>query len=299
MAGLLSRSHAAAQHGQLLFKIGGGDGQHHDHRGYQLQHEGGHIQPQGDGVHQAEGKSAHHHAHGPLEDAALAQQHLTHEQGGQGDGHHAGADVDADGFLALGQQTAGQTREGVGHAQAHNGGEGGVDGGGADHVGIVAGGADGQTQAGAQKQGQKYHHGGYGDDRHQQLILLGKDGALQQSPGLGEHGLGFVHVQQGGAAHDGDIDGVEPGVDNDARQEAVDAHFRLQQGGDEAGEDPGGQDGQVGMPGNGHRSTHGGAQGEAAVGGQVAHIEHGVAQKQRQHRQRADEAQLQGGLDQG
>ena len=61
----------------------------------------------------------------------------------------------------------------------------------------------------------------------------------------------------------------------------------------------GGQDGQVGMPGNGHRSTHGSAQGEAAVGGQVAHIEHGVAQKQCQHRQRADEAQLQGGLDQG
>ena len=301
MAGLLSRSHAAAQHGQLLFKIGGGDGQHYDHRGYQLQHEGGHIQPQGDGIHQAEGEGAHHHADGPLEDAALAQQHLAHEQGGQGNGHHAGADVNADGFLTLGQQAAGETREGVGHAQAHDGGKGGIDRGGADHIGIVAGGADGQAQAGAQKQGQKNYHGNNGDDRHQQLILLRKNGALQQSPGLGEHGLGFVHVQQGGAAHDGDIDGVKPGVDNDARQEAVDAHFRLQQGGDEAGEDSGGhggQNGQVGMPGNGHRGTHGGAQSEAAVGGQVAHIEHGVAQKQCQHRQRADEAQLQGGLDQ-
>ena len=36
----------------------------------------------------------------------------------------------------------------------------------------------------------------------------------------------------------------------------------------------------------------------AAVGGKVAYIEHGVAQKQCQHGQRADEAQLQGGLDQ-
>lgn len=45
----------------------------------------------GDGIHHAEGKGAHHHADGPLENAALAQQHLSHEQGGQGNGHHAGA----------------------------------------------------------------------------------------------------------------------------------------------------------------------------------------------------------------
>ena len=56
--------------------------------------------------------------------------------------------------------------------------------------------------------------------------------------------------------------------------------------------------GQVGMPGNGYHSTHSGTQSEAAVGGKVAYIEHGVAQKQCQHGQRADEAQLQGGLDQ-
>ena len=153
----------------------------------------------------------------------------------------------------------------------------------------------------AQKQGKKNDHGNHGGGRHKQLILLSQEGVLQQSPGLGEHGLGFVHVQQGGAAHDGDIDGVEPGVDDDARQEAVNAHFRLQQGGDEAGEDSGGhggQNGQVGMPGNGYHSTHSGTQSEAAVGGKVAYIEHGVAQKQCQHGQRADEAQLQGGLDQ-
>lgn len=109
-----------------------------------------------------EGKGAHHHADGPLENAALAQQHLTHEQGGQGDGHHAGADVDADGFLTLGQQAAGQPREGIGYAQAYDGGKGGIDRGGADHVRIVAGGADSQTQAGAQKQGQKNDHGNHG-----------------------------------------------------------------------------------------------------------------------------------------
>ena len=152
-----------------------------------------------------------------------------------------------------------------------------------------------------QKQGQKNDHGNHGDGRHKQLILLSQEGALQQSPGLGEYGLGFVHIQQGGAAHDGDIDGVEPGVDDDARKEAVNAHFRLQQGGDKAGEDSGGhggQEGQIGMPGNGYHSTHSRTQSEAAVGGKVAYIEHGVAQKQCQHGQRADEAQLQGGLDQ-
>ena len=59
----------------------------------------------------------------------------------------------------MGQQAAGQTREGIGHAQAYDGGKGGIDRGGADHVGIVAGGADSQTQAGMQKQGQKNDHG--------------------------------------------------------------------------------------------------------------------------------------------
>ena len=83
----------------------------------------------------------------------------------------------------MGQQAAGQTREGIGHAQAYDGGKGGIDRGGADHVGIVAGGADGQTQAGVQKQGQKNDHGNHGDGRHKQLILLSQEGALQQSPG--------------------------------------------------------------------------------------------------------------------
>ena len=127
----------------------------------------------------------------------FAQQHLAHEQGGQGNGHHAGADVNADGLLTLGQQAAGQTREGVGHAQAHDGGKGGIDRGGADHIGIVAGGADGQAQAGAQKQGQKTTTAITAMTATKQLILLRKDSALQQGPGLGEHGLGFVHVQQG------------------------------------------------------------------------------------------------------
>lgn len=45
-------------------------------------------------------------------------------------------DVDADGFLTLGQQAAGQPREGIGYAQAYDGGKGGIDRGGADHVGI-------------------------------------------------------------------------------------------------------------------------------------------------------------------
>ena len=204
--------------------------------------------------------------------------------------------------MALRQQAAGQTREGVGHAQTHDGGEGGVDGGGAHHVGVVAGGADSKTQPRAQEQCQKRHHQRHGHQSHHQLILVGQERALQQRLGLGEHGLGFIHVQQGGAVHDGDIDGVEAGVDDDARQKAVDAHFRLQQGGDEAGEHAGGhggQNGQIGMPRDGHRGAHGGAQSKAAVGGQVADVEHGVAQKQRQHRQRADKPQLKSGLDKG
>ena len=86
-------------------------------------------------------------------------------------------------FLTLGQQAAGQPREGIGYAQAYDGGKGGIDRGGADHVRIVAGGADGQTQAGVQKQGQKNDHGNHGDDRHKQLILLSQEGCPAAEPG--------------------------------------------------------------------------------------------------------------------
>ena len=97
---------------------------------------------------------------------------------------HAGADVDADGFLTLWPAGSRTDRvKAVGHAQAYDGGKGGIDRGGADHVRIVAGGADGQTQAGAQKQGQKNDHGNHGDDRHKQLILLQPERCPAAEPG--------------------------------------------------------------------------------------------------------------------
>ena len=47
------------------------------------------------------------------------------------------------------------------------------------------------------------------------------------------------------------------------------------------------------MAGDGHHGAHRGPQREAAVGAQIAHVQHGVAQKQGQHGQRAGQSQLQ------
>ena len=55
---------------------------------------------------------------------------------------------------------------------------------------------------------------------------------------------------------------------------------------------------RYGWPGDGHGRADGGAQREAAVGGKVANVQHGVAEEQRQDRQAVDEAQLQSRLEQ-
>ena len=80
------------------------------------------------------------------------------EQRGQGYGDHTAAHIDIKGLLLLGHQAAGQRREGVGDAQAHGGGEGGIDGGGAHHVRVIARCPDGEPQPRAQKQRKKHDH---------------------------------------------------------------------------------------------------------------------------------------------
>ncbi len=139
----------------------------------------------------------------------LAQQHLTHEQGGQGDGHHAGADVDADGFLTLGQQAAGQTREGIGHAQAYDGGKGGIDRGGADHVGLSPVARMARPSRVCRNRTKKTITAITAMASTSSLYCSARKVPLQQSPALVNTVSVFVHVQRGGAAHDGDIDGVE------------------------------------------------------------------------------------------
>ena len=298
-AGFPGVGEAAAEHGNPALQVGAGDGDHDNHGGDQLQHGGRHIEPQGDRIDQAEDEGAQHHADGALRNAPAAHEGAADQETRQGDSHHAGADVDVHGLLGLGQEAAGEGGEGVRHAEADGGGEGGVNRRGAHHVGVVARGADGEAETRPQEEREEDDHQDDGDEGDEELILAGKGGAFQEGLRLGEDGLGLVHVQEGGIAHDGDVDGVEGGVHDDAGEEALDPHAGLEEGRDEAGDDPGahgGRKGQPGVAGDGDDSAHAGAEGEAAVRGQVADIQHRVAQEQRKNGQGVDQAEFKRGL---
>ncbi len=94
---------AAAQHGQLRPEIRQRNGRDDDDGGDELSIKAGISKPQGDGIDQAETNAQDHPDDAPAH-AAAAQEGRADEQRRQGDGHHAGTDVDVDGFLRLGQQ---------------------------------------------------------------------------------------------------------------------------------------------------------------------------------------------------
>ena len=123
--------------------------------------------------------------------------------------------------------------QGVGNAKPDDRCECGVNGGRAHHIGVVAGGADGKTEPGFQEEAEEDAHKHDRDDRDGELILSGKGGAREQVFHVGKDARRLIHIENRRAAHDGDIHRVERSVDDDAREQAVDAHFRLQHGGHE------------------------------------------------------------------
>ena len=290
---------SATEHGNPALKVGTRDGDYDDRGGDQLQHGGRHVEPQRDCIHQTEDEGAQHHTDGALRNAPTAHEGATDQETGKGNRHHASADVDVHGLLGLGQKATGKGGEGVRHTEADGGGEGRVDGRGAHHVGVVARGADGETETRAQKEREEDDHQDDGDECDEKFILPGESGALQEGLRLGEYGLGLVHVQQGGIAHDGDVDGVEGCVHDDAGKKALHTHPGLEKSRDKAGDDSGthgGRKGQPWVPGDRDNSTHAGAEGEAAVRGQVADIQHRVAQEQRKYGQGVNEPEFERGL---
>lgn len=82
---------------------------------------------------------------------------------------------------------------------------------------------------------------------------------------------------------------------NNACEQAVYSHAGLKQGGDKTGthaSQHGGRDGQIWMARDGDHRAGRGAERKAAVRRQVAYVQHGIAEEQRQHSKRADEAKL-------
>ena len=108
-----------------------------------------------------------------------------------------------------------------------------ADAGGPHHGGVVAGGADGKAQPGAQET----HHGGTGEyndcRRDDQLIPAARKG--QRCFGQREDCVRLDQRQRGRKVHDRQIDGIKAGVHDDARHDALDAEAGLQKGCDETG----------------------------------------------------------------
>ena len=284
--------------GKLCPDGGHRDGYSHDEGAHQLHGGGGHIEAQGHGHDKAIQAAAKHHAQHPAHHGALAHQRFADDKGSQCNGHHAGAHVDVAALLVLGQQAAGKGGQRARDAQAHCDGEGRVDAGGPHHGGVVAGGADGKAQPGAQET----HHGGTGEyndrRRDDQLIPAarkGQCGFCQR-----EYRIGLDQGHRGRKAHDRQIDGVQAGVHDDACHDALNAQTCLQKGGDKARTHTrrhGREQGQNGVARQRHLAGHGTAKGEAAIGGQVGNVQDRIAQKQRQRHQTVNAAQLQRRLD--
>ena len=271
---------------------GGGDGQAHNDGGKQLHALGGHVDAQGQGDDEAIEHAAADGRHRLDPQPAPGEDGFADDEGGQADDHHAGAQVDIGGALVLCQYRPGQRGHGVGHAQPHRDGKGGGDGAGPDHVRVIAGGADGKAQPGAQEEDEQHtdHQGDEG--RHNQFV----GGVLpHQVLGDGEHRGGFEHGHVGGKAHDSQVDGVQSGVGDDAGQDGGHAQAGLQKSGDKAraGTGQNGQDQpQEGVSGHGGGGGDRTAQGERAVGGHIRDVKHAEAEEQSHSHKRIDAARV-------
>ena len=94
--------------GDLLADGGHRDGHRHDQGRDQLHGCGGHVEPQGHRHDETVQAAAKDHAAHPQDHRALAQQGLANDEGGQGDGHHAGAHVECRSSSGTGPAGAGQ-----------------------------------------------------------------------------------------------------------------------------------------------------------------------------------------------
>ena len=221
--------------------------------------------------------AARHYRNGSPEHGAPAHDGLTDNQAGQADDHDSGAAVDVSCLLGLAHYCAGQAGEGVGHAQADGDGEIGVDGGGAHHVPVVAGGADAEAQPGAQE-GHQQHTRQHGDPPGEEdgVPVAADAGGAEE----GEDGILLEQGLVGLPAHGHEVYGIQPRVGDDARQDGGHSQLGLEEGGDKPGAGPGqhgGGDGQEGVSRGGEGHRHGAAQDETAVGGQVGDVQHPVA----------------------
>lgn len=168
----------------------------------------------------------------------------------------------------------------------------GVDRRGTHHRLVVAGGADAQPRRGAEEEDEE-EADEQGDAERDEQLAEGE---------AGDGGEDGVHPKQGDhrtPAHHPQVDGIEPGHREDAREDRLDFQLGLQKGAHHAGAPArrdGEQDAEIGVGGVGEYGGDGRAEGKAAVDRQIGDIEDAVGDEEAERDKRVDEPQLHGAL---
>ncbi len=193
-----------------MFDGGHAERQRHDYGGDQLERiRGEDADFQRDGDDQPVDDSAQHGGEKAEGQRAAAKEHFADDDAGQAYDHDADAGIDIRIALVLRQHRAGKRHTAVGKGQRQHFNSIHIDGGGAYHRFIIAGGADAQAQMRFEKPEQQPHRQRYderGDKRRGGILAKEpEERAVEQRLGGDERNIaaGIHHKQVDGiqAAH--------------------------------------------------------------------------------------------------
>lgn len=201
-----------------------------DNSGEQLEVIRIHAQPEHESDHGTINDGAEHDTDQPVFETASAEEHFADDDRSEASDKDTGPHVDIGIAVGLTEQRAGDADKAIGNDQAKHDGDIGVDALRADHLWIVAGGADGSTKLGAEenvaeepddKRGQKAD-----DQRRGNLTHVVFKKAVDRF---------FTQNGCGGAAHDAQVDRVQPDHREDPGEKRRDLELRVQKTSDSAG----------------------------------------------------------------
>ncbi len=265
----------AFEHRELAFEIRNGYSQNNDNRRNEFEHECGHIEAERNRINETENERPENHSDKLNGDFSFARENAADKKRRKRYRDHSRADVYINGFLRLREQTTGKGGKRVCYAKPHNGGKRRIYRRRANHIGIVARGADGKPEFCFEKKRQNHANSDYGNGSDNKFVLSRQKSAVQKVFCLCENGVGTVHTELRGLAHDRDIHRIKRGVDDYSRKQAVNAHFRLKKRGYKARNKPcrhRGGNGKIRVTRYCDDRADGRSESEAAVGGKVADV---------------------------
>ena len=265
----------AFEHRELAFEIRNGYSQNNDNRRNKFEHERRHIEAERNRINETENERTENHSDKLNGDFSFARENAADKKRRKRYRDHARADVYIDGLLRLREQTTRKGGKSICDAKPHNGGKRRIYRRRAHHIGVIACGANRKPEFGFEEKRQDHANGDYGDSRDYKFVLSRQKSAVQKIFCLCENGVGAVHAELRGLAHDRDIHRIKRGVDDYSRKQAVDAHFSLQKRRYKARNKPcrhGGGNGKIRVTRYCDDRADGCSESEAAVGGKVADV---------------------------